>query len=225
MNGCIVHSAVGVTLLGGGEVDAAHVTEALIIAPCLVAADGGADQALALGLTLRAVLGDMDSISPSARATIDPERLYTIAEQDSTDFEKCLKHIEAPFFVAVGFGGGRLDHTLAAMSVLARYPGQRVVWVGAEDVAFLAPPEMVLDLAPGTRVSLFPMGRVRGRAEGLRWSLDGKDFTPAGRIGTSNAALGPVRLSLDGPMLVLLPQDCLHAALAGLGVPPVARGG
>jgi len=224
MNSCLVHSALGVTLLGGGEASAACVTQALTIAPCLVAADGGADRALALGLHPEAVLGDMDSISPAARAAIAPARLHRIDEQDSTDFDKCLTHVEAPFFLAVGFGGGRLDHTLSAMSVLARHPGRRLVWVGAEDVAFLAPPEVALDLVPGTRLSLFPMGRVRGRAEGLRWGLEGEDFNPAGRIGTSNEALGAVRLSLAGPMLVLLPRGCLHAALAGLGVPPTVHG-
>ncbi|MDP1669408.1 thiamine diphosphokinase [Phaeovulum sp.] len=225
MNGCIVHSGLGVTLLGAGEVNAASVTEALTIAPCLVAADGGADRALALGLEPEAVLGDLDSISPAARAAIAPGRLHRIAEQEGTDFDKCLAHVEAPFFLALGFGGGRLDHTLAAMATLARHPGRRLVWVGGEDVAFLAPPVLALDLIPGTRVSLFPMGRVRGRAEGLRWPLEGADFGPAGRIGTSNEATGAVLLRLDGPMLVLLPLACLSAALAGLGVPLAARGG
>ncbi|MBW6505559.1 MAG: thiamine diphosphokinase [Rhodobacteraceae bacterium] len=223
MNSAFVHSTQGVTLLGGGEASAECVLQALTLAPCLVAADGGADRAMALGLHCEAVLGDLDSISPAALAATSPERLHRIDEQESTDFDKCLTHVKAPFFLAVGFGGGRLDHTLAAMSVLARHPGRRLVWVGAEDVAILAPPELALDLAPGTRLSLFPMGKVRGHAEGLRWGLEGEDFSPAGRIGTSNEALGAVRLSLAGPMLVVLPRSCLHAVLAGLGVPPTAR--
>lgn len=225
MNDGIVQSGVGVTLLGGGEVNAACVTEALTIAPCLVAADGGADRALAMGLSPEAVIGDFDSISPAARAAISPARLHRIDEQETTDFDKCLAHVEAPFFLALGFGGGRMDHTLAALGTLARHPGRRLVWVGAEDVAFLAPPELWLDLAAGTRVSLFPMGRARGHAEGLRWALEGEDFAPAGRIGTSNEATGPVRLSLAGPMLVLLPRFALREALAGLGVPQAVRGG
>lgn len=225
MNDCIIQSGVGVTLLGGGEVNAACVTEALTIAPCLVAADGGADRALALGLSPEAVIGDLDSISPAARAAIAPARLHRIDEQETTDFDKCLAQVRAPFFLALGFGGGRLDHTLASLSTLARHPGRRLVWVGAEDVAFLAPPDIGIDLAPGTRVSLYPMGRVRGHAEGLRWSLEGDDFAPAGRIGTSNEAMGPVRLSLDGPMLVLLPRLSLRAALAALGVQVAVHAG
>jgi thiamine pyrophosphokinase len=220
----IVHSNFGVTLLGGGEVDPGCVAESLTIAPCLVAADGGADRALAFGLSPQAVIGDFDSISAEARAMIAPERLHPIAEQQSTDFDKCLMHVQAPFFLALGFAGGRLDHTLAAMSVLVRHPGRRVLLVGRDDVVFVAPPELDLNLRPGTRFSLYPMGQVTGVAQGLRWSLEGAPFTPDGRIGTSNEALGPVRLSLSGPMLVLLPRDCLMPALAGLGVPSAALG-
>lgn len=224
MIGSIAHSTLGVTLLGGGDVNSACVHEALALAPVLVAADGGADRALALGLTPEAVIGDLDSISDAALARLAPASLHRIAEQETTDFDKCLAHMAAPFFLALGFGGGRLDHTLAAMSVLTRHPGRRVVLIARDDVVFLAPPEMTLDLAPGTRISLYPMARVTGRAEGLRWPLEGKEFTPAGRIGTSNEATGVVRLSLVGPMLVLLPRGCLRQALAGLGVHPDARG-
>ncbi len=225
MKDSIFHSRQGVTLLGAGDLHAASVAEALTLAPCLVAADGGADRALALGLTPEAVIGDLDSISAAAREAIGPERIWQIEEQETTDFDKCLSHVAAPFFLAVGFGGGRLDHTLAAMAVLARHPGRRLIWVGGEDVVFLAPRELSLDLTAGTRVSLFPMGRVRGRASGLRWGLEGDDFAPAGRIGTSNEALGPVHLILDGPMLVVLAHEWLRAAIAGLGVPPSALGG
>jgi len=225
MNAAFVQSTRGVTLLGGGEAAAQCLDEALALAPLLVAADCGADRALALGHMPDAVIGDLDSIGAAARAAIAPQRLHLVDEQETTDFDKCLRHVAAPFVLALGFFGGRLDHTLAAMTVLVRHSGRPVLMLGAEDVVFAAPPALGLDLAPGTRLSLFPMGPVRGRAEGLRWPLEGADFTPAGRIGTSNEALGTVRLSLEGPMLVLLPRACLGAALDGLGVPPAVRGG
>jgi thiamine pyrophosphokinase len=171
MNGCIVHSGLGVTLLGAGEVNAASVTEALTIAPCLVAADGGADRALALGLEPEAVLGDLDSISPAARAAIAPGRLHRIAEQEGTDFDKCLAHVEAPFFLALGFGGGRLDHTLAAMATLARHPGRRLVWVGGEDVAFLAPSVLALELVSD--------GAGAGPCRGAALAAGGRGFWPS----------------------------------------------
>ncbi len=210
--------------MGGGPCSASDVADSLTIAPLLVAADGGADRALALGHMPSAVIGDLDSISDAARTAIGAESLHPIAEQVSTDFGKCLTHVAAPFYLALGFAGGRLDHTLAVFATLTAHPGQKVVLIAEQEVAFLAPLELRLDLPPGTRLSLFPMGPVTGESRGLRWPIDGLTFTPAGRIGTSNEVTGPVWLRLVGPMLVLLPRPFLRHALCALGVPPDVRG-
>lgn len=212
----VVATDGGVTLVGGGEVFAADWAEALPLAPVLVAADSGADVALAAGHVPAAAIGDFDSISDAARAAIPAGGLHRIAEQDSTDFEKCLTRIRARFILAIGFAGPRLDHALAALTVMARLPGPPVLLLGEEDVAFLSPPRLRLPVAAGTRVSLWPMGSVRGTSTGLRWPIDGIGFAPAGRMGTSNEATGPVTLALDGPMLVLLPRSLLRVALQAL---------
>ena len=206
----------GVTLIGGGAVTAEDLAQALEIAPVLVAADGGADAALALGHLPDMAIGDFDSISDAARDQLGPDRLIHVAEQDSTDFAKALRHISADFVIAVGFSGRRLDHTLAALNVMARHPAPPCIMLAAEDIVFLAPPDLALSLHAGTRVSLFPMGVATGRSEGLRWPIDGIGFAPDGRVGTSNAATGPVRLALEGPMMVMLPRECLQVALAAL---------
>ncbi len=209
-------AAGGITLIGGGAVTPEDLAQALDLAPVLVAADGGADAALALGHVPDLAIGDFDSISDAARDRLGPARLIHVAEQDSTDFAKALRHIRADFVIAVGFSGRRLDHTLAALNVMVRHPQPPCIMLAAEDIVFLAPAELRLPLAAGTRVSLFPMGAVTGRSEGLRWPIDGIRFVPEGRIGTSNAATGPVQLSLDGPMMVMLPRECLDAALTAL---------
>ena len=87
-----------------------------------------------------------------------------------------------------------------------------MVLVGGEDLCFLCPPELAIDLAAGTRVSLFPMGPVRARSRrGCAGRSTGLAFDPTGRIGTSNAATGgAVRLGFDAPrMLVILPAGLL----------------
>lgn len=203
----------GVTLIGGGVVDPELVARAWAVAPVVVAADGGADQALALGITPEVVIGDMDSISDAGRAALSG-RMISVAEQNSTDFEKCLCRIAAPFVVAVGFDGGRLDHSLAAISVLARRVGPPVVMLCAQDVVFAPPPRLHLDLAAGTRVSIFPMGPLRGHSRGLRWPIDGLTLTPGGMIGTSNEALGAVDLDLEGQGVVLLPVTTFEYVMA-----------
>lgn len=212
----LITTAGGVTLVGGGTVDPADLAEALALAPVLVAADGGADGALAAGHLPDAVIGDFDSLSDAARAAIPAERLHHIAEQDSTDFEKCLTRIAARFVLGVGFSGPRMDHALAALSAMVRVQAPPVILIGEGDVILRAPPLIDLPLAPGTRVSLFPMGPAQGRSSGLRWPIDGIAFAPDGRIGTSNIATGPVRIEMQGPMLLILPRDCLGLVLAAI---------
>jgi thiamine pyrophosphokinase len=215
----IVDAAAGVTLLAGGPVLRRDLRAALALAPVLVAADGGADSALRLGADPQAVIGDMDSISAEARDRL-AGRLHPVAEQDSTDFEKALTRIKARFVLALGTLGGRVDHELAVFSTLAqRRDAPPCLLIGAEDVVFAAPPRQDIRLAlrKGDRISLFPMARVGGQSEGMQWPIDGLELRPDGRIGTSNAATGPVRLRFDGAgMLVILPRNRLRAAFSAL---------
>ena len=213
----IVHEREPVTLVGGASVTQARLERAMRLAPYVVAADGGADAALACGVEPRAVIGDFDSLSQTARDTLPPEALHLIAEQDSTDFDKCMRSIRSPLMVGIGFSGDRLDHQLAAYNTLVRNPGQRCLLLGAEELLFLAPPALALDLARGTRVSLFPMGAVEGVSEGLNWPINGLNFAPDGRVGTSNFATGPVHLSMTAPkMLVILPESAFEVAAQAL---------
>jgi thiamine pyrophosphokinase len=209
-----------VTLVGGGPVDGCDLATCLGLSQGLVAADGGADTLCTAGHAPDAVIGDMDSLSPAARAAF-ADVLHPVAEQDSTDFEKCLTRIAAPVVLALGVTGGRVDHTLAALNTLARHPARHCVLIGQGDVVTLVPPRLALDLAPGSRVSLFPMAAVRGTSTGLHWPMDGIAFAPDGRSGTSNHATGPVQMTVDAPgMLVIMPRAALAALLAGLAAAP-----
>ncbi|WP_134678931.1 thiamine diphosphokinase [Paracoccus ravus] len=205
-----------VTLIGGAPFSKTDLDAALALAPVIAAADSGADQALAYGLMPDAVFGDFDSISAEARSAIPPERLHPIAEQDSTDFEKCLSRIEAPLILAVGFCGARQDHFLAALNTLSRRVGPPCILLAGDDVITLCPPRIRLDLLAGTRVSLFPMGQACGRSIGLKWPIDRLEFAPDGRVGTSNMATGPIDLSVEGPVLLILPRACLGLLAAAL---------
>lgn len=218
MKKLIVHSPSGVTLIGNGDVTPELLANSLTIAPVLVAADGGADAALRHGHIPVAVIGDMDSVSAAARAAIPRDRIHWLKEQDTTDFDKCLRNIAAPFILAVGFTGARIDHALAVFNTLVRHPDRRCIILGGTDLCFLAPPTLDLHLPVGTRVSLFPMGPVHGTSLGLRWPIDGIAFAPDGRSGTSNETVAPaVGLRFDtARMLVILPVEHLAAAIAAL---------
>jgi len=217
----VIDSREPVTLVGGAPVPAGDIADALHIAPRLAAADSGADAVRAAGQVPEAVIGDMDSISQAGRAALPDDVVHEIAEQETTDFEKCLIRIRAPLVLALGFTGARLDHALAVFNTLVRHPDLRCVVRAAEEAIFLAPPRLELAITAGTGVSLFPMGAVTARSTGLQWPLDGIAFAPDGAIGTSNRAAGPVALRTDAPrMLVMVPRDCLPAVLAGLEAAP-----
>ncbi|MEM7469864.1 MAG: thiamine diphosphokinase [Pseudomonadota bacterium] len=205
------------TLLGAAPTHFRHVKQALNLAPILVAADGGADTALAGGVVPDAVIGDTDSLSEAAERAIAPAQRHHIAEQDSTDFDKCLRSIDAPAILAVGFTGGRLDHQLAACASLVRFPEKRVFMISEEDVCFLCPRDLTLELPFGTRFSLFPMGEARGTSVGLAYPIDGLVLSPSGQVGTSNEVTGPVRLQLETHnVLAIVPRACLEVLLDAL---------
>jgi thiamine pyrophosphokinase len=202
------------------------LSEAIVHAPQVVAADGGAELALQHGVMPDAVIGDFDSIGAEAIAAIPPERLHRIDEQDSTDFEKCLTRIEAPLVIGVGFGGGRSDHELAALHGMLRFPERRCLLVMEHDLVFLLPP--VFEIAPpvGSRFSVFPLAEGAARSKGLRWALDGLALMPGRQIGTSNEVSGPVRIESDAPVLLaILPVEQFKQAVQALLAQGEAAGG
>jgi len=213
----IVDSEETITLIGGAKLGKEVLDRAFALGPRIVAADGGADTALAHDITPEAVIGDFDSVSETAKASLPGDALHPIDDQDSTDFDKCLRNINAPLVIGVGFSGDRLDHQLACYNTLVRHPARRCILLGTEELVFLAPPSLRIPLDPGTPMSLFPMGAVEGVSDGLRWPIAGLNFAPDGRIGTSNTATGPVEIALTSPkMLVILPETTLEIVAAAL---------
>jgi len=217
----------GVTLVGGGPVSAAMISEALALAPNLVAADGGANKLAGTGLIPQAIIGDLDSLT-DVQAWRDRlgDGLIFVAEQDSTDFEKCLARISAPFFVCVGFLGGRHDHGLAALHALINDP-RPVVLIGSDDVAFAPQADVRLDLPVGGRISIFPLRPVLASGgAGLAYPVDGLAMEAGAQIGTSNQAGAPTQsFAFDRPgAIVFLDPDRARDALQAQGAlfqPPI----
>lgn len=210
----IVSSSGIVGLVGGARIERADIAALLPLVAEVVAADGGADHLLAAGLMPSAVIGDMDSISDRARAAF-AEQMYHIAEQETTDFEKALSRIDAACVLALGFTGGRMDHALAVLNVLARNRARPVVLLDGNDASFMLPDAPVeLIMPPGARISLMPLADVQVTATGLRWPLTDAALHPSGSVSASNAVADEkVSLRASGPLLVTLPRAHLGAAL------------
>jgi len=221
----IVSSRAPITLLGGSHHAEADLHAALGWGPRLVAADGGGDAALLAGQPPEAVIGDMDSLSASGREVLR-DVLHPVTEQETTDFDKALRAIDAPLVLAVGVSGGRMDHELAALTVLARHPDRPCLVIGNDSLVFLCPPRLRLALDPGTTVSVYPLAPGRVESHGLEWPTTGLDLAADARVGTSNRATGPVDLVPEGPgMLVILPRARLDVTVRSLLASGGAGGG
>lgn len=205
-------------LIGGGDLGDEDLALARSLAPAVIAADGGANHFQPDSPDrLDAVIGDMDSVENLDAWRADPNcRVVEISEQDTTDFEKCLYTVDASVLIGFGFFGARLDHTLATLNALAKHEARHVLLVGAEDVAFLAPPRCRLSLWAGARVSIVPAPQAKAQSSrGLRWPLDDLAFSIGGMLGTSNEATEPdvEAVFVSGAALILLERAGLDAAL------------
>jgi len=162
-----------VVLVGGASISP-ELMETLVRRDLpIVAADGGANQLISSGVVPAAIIGDLDSLEHRVNWERRTE-VIEIAEQESSDFEKCLYSVQAPYFIAVGFCGDRLDHTLAVLHTAAKFEGKsQLLLVSEDDVIWVTRGDSSLDLPPNTRVSVVPLAPVQfNSSEGLAYPLD-----------------------------------------------------
>ncbi|MCF7943044.1 MAG: thiamine diphosphokinase [Spirochaetia bacterium] len=143
---------------------------------CIIAADSGYDNAVILGLAPDIVLGDFDSIKH--KPVSGSEVIPFPSDKDYTDTELALMELHSrniSIFDMVGGGEGRLDHTLALLSVFSS-PEYPQVWITGREIVYAVVPGEVLRVSvlPGTAVSLFtPRGEEAVvTTSGLFWELD-----------------------------------------------------
>lgn len=179
----------------------------------VVAADGGVAHAHALGLTVDVAVGDFDSVTAG-----DLDRVRAAggalerhpAAKDATDLELALVTALARRprrIVVLGGHGGRLDHWLANVSLLAApmLAGVDVVArMGTARLTVVRGPT-TLTGTPGGLVSLLPVhGTAYGvRTEGLRYPLSGETLPAATSRGVSNVFLvAEASVTLTGGVLL-----------------------
>lgn len=208
-------------IVGGGQVEPALLKALAAQASGLIGADSGGDAIVAAGLVPDAVIGDMDSVRDTRRFPART-RILTIAEQDTTDFEKCLYSTSAPVTIAIGMTGGRFDHTLAALHAVARHGRDRwIILVDEHDLALVVGGSVAISVGEGERVSLYPLGRTQFRSSrGLVYRLDGLTLEQGKAIGTSNRATEDIIELVtepDGaPYLLIVGRDHLAAIVGQL---------
>ena len=183
----------------------------------VVAVDAGAEALRAAGVAPHRIVGDMDSVSPGTLAHFEasgvPLERHPTAKRD-TDAALALAGLRGRVdeVLFLGPGGGRVDHALANLHLLAAAS----LWAHARAVdedarTWVVTPQRPLTLAlpPGSTLSVLPFdARVEGiRYEGLRYPLADATMEAGDPYGVSNACEAPTqRIEVRaGRLLVVQP--------------------
>jgi thiamine pyrophosphokinase len=177
----------------------------------LLAADGGADHLARLGLRPAAVIGDLDSISPETRAWLGEESLIERPDQDRTDLDKALEYafenLGVEDVTVIAALGGRVDHELANLGLLARLAmGERLVFEGADHRVLAISGKATLAAHPGETWSFWTFDpAVRVTVVGVRWPIENTTIDAGGRPSISNEAVDDlVRVRATGGAVVVM---------------------
>ena len=194
-------------------------------ADLVVAADGGLRWAQKLGVQADVVVGDMDSVDGAALAEVEAggaEIVRHDPDKDATDLELALRlacERGVSSITLIGGHGGRLDHFLGNIALLASLPKgvQAQALMGDAEITVLhgtgaagtgnKSSARVLDGEPGRQVSLIPWG---GDASGvstaaLRWPLAGETLLLGTSRGISNEMTSTqAEIALEGGTLLVI---------------------
>jgi thiamine pyrophosphokinase len=164
----------------------------------VVAADSGLEVALALGLNVTHVVGDMDSVDAEVLARIESTGVVVQRvphDKDQVDTELAVlfaRTLGATTITLVTAGGGRLDHQMGVMSALTHpiLDGCEVhaLWDTARVRVLNGSTTATIDGDPGSVVGLVAVnGAARGiTTTNLRWPLVDEHLESHSTRGISN---------------------------------------
>jgi thiamine pyrophosphokinase len=204
-------SDLAIVVAGG---DAPAVGRAIPAHAVVIAADGGLDHVYATGLPVDLLVGDLDSVSATAlaRARADGVAIdHHPAAKDETDLELALDHVcrrGMARALVLGAGGGRLDHALGNLLLLAseRFGAIELdAWIGEATVSVVRGRRR-FSLRRGDVVSLFAVGgpAFGVTTHGLEYPLRHEMLSPGSSRGISNVVV-------DGPIMVEVADGVLLA--------------
>ncbi len=181
----------------------------------LIAADGGAKYFLDIGLTPHVITGDMDSIDLGIWANKTNIRFIQYqAEKDKSDTELAVEYAleqGCRQVILLAATGGRMDHTLGNVALLAAYPGRIAI---LDDnytlVAVDKSEKCVLNGNIGTTVSLIPygVGPLTIRTTGLRYPLPDQSLQyPTHGLSNEMSQTQACVCVKDGILLVSIEND------------------
>ncbi len=173
----------------------------------VIAADSGLAHLYALRLQPDVVVGDFDSVDPAhlERATAEGARIERHSpDKDATDLELALavaRDAGTTELTVIGVGGGRIDHHLAGLAVLAD-PGwstMRITALVGADRIHVVHDHIALTGPTASIVTLIAVGgpAIGVTTTGLRWALHDARLSSTSTLGVSNEIVdSPATVSL-----------------------------
>jgi thiamine pyrophosphokinase len=187
----------------------------------VIAADGGIRHPLTLGHLPDVVIGDLDSLPEGVSEAMgewDIEVVRHPPAKDETDLELALlyaaqRYPEDALIILGGFGG-RLDHTLANILLLAHpsLGGRAIYFIDDRQTSWLIAGHTLITGRPGDTISLLPLGGDAHILEtsGLRWPLSDEILAFGPARGISNEMVAEqAEVKLAGGMVF-----CVHTSRA-----------
>jgi len=195
-----------IVIFANGELPDLETARALLQTDdYLIAADGGANHLLKMGILPEVVVGDLDSINEDTlfeltSAEVDIKQYSE--DKDETDIELALQfavEMRPTAILIVGALGGRLDQTLANLSILTDPLLPKIdirLDDGVEEAFFCRSNadkggQVEIQGRSGDTVSLIPWhSPVQGiTTEGLQWPLYAETLFASKSRGVSNVML------------------------------------
>ncbi len=193
-------------IAGGPDPGSALIKKCAAQADKIYCADRGAQWAYQAGIKPDLVVGDMDSVSDSTLDRVDADGVRTMrypVEKDMTDTQIALEVAiseGARSITLLGALGGRVDHTLANISLMSSYHrrGIRIAIMDNNTAMFVGERTITFRAVKGSTVSIFPVEEgVRVlRSEGLYYPLNDLVIPMDGTLCISNQMISD-RVILD----------------------------
>jgi thiamine pyrophosphokinase len=159
----------------------------------LIAADGAFNKLFSMGVQPMAIVGDMDSIERQHNALAT--QYVKIADEETNDFEKCMRFIEGKGYKSVlilGFTGGLLEHALNNTSIIIKFAAQYDFTIYHHNrYAFFVDKPSSFAVSVRETVSIIPYPRVVLSTKNLEWSLKNEALELGVREGARNRTTAP----------------------------------
>lgn len=180
----------------------------------VIAADGGSRHLAVLGIKPDLIIGDMDSLPADLPwDDNDAPRMKYPTDKDKSDAELAVDYAFKQKCVSVtlmGAMGGRLDHALCNIAIVAAHPGRVYITDGGYRLEAVDDTnELVLRGRAGGIVSLIPYGASTAKvtAVGLKYPLNGEPIGYATHGLSNQITADEANIKVSGGIILVFSQS------------------